>query len=84
MTILGGFLWPDAVKRVGFFPFHFWFLWGDKYILDHYGYILIYNNIRRSQGMSGHRWPEHSSIPFDFFEVARGVAVCVYIYGYVL
>ena len=30
--------------------------------------------------MSGHRWPEHSSIPFDFFEVARGVAVCVYIY----
>ena len=41
------------------------------------------HTIRRSQGMSGHtrKWPEHSSIPFDFFEVVRGVwrgCMCVY------
>ena len=32
----------------------------------------------RATGFFSGVWPEHSSIPFDFFEVARSVAVCEY------
>ena len=36
----------------------------------------------RATGILSGVWPEHSSILFDFFKVARGVAVCVYRHMY--